>query len=88
MKYTIEYLESVVESDIPDLAKSVRVRIAKAIAQRLAVHPIELSKPLRYSLKGARRFRVGDYRIIFVIEPPNTLVVVKIGYRREVYESL
>jgi mRNA-degrading endonuclease RelE of RelBE toxin-antitoxin system len=30
---------------------------------------------------------VGDYRIIYRIEPPNVVLVVKIGHRREVYEE-
>ena len=44
-------------------------------------------KPLRYSLQGARRLRVGDYRVIYRIEPPDVVLVVKIGHRREVYEE-
>jgi mRNA-degrading endonuclease RelE of RelBE toxin-antitoxin system len=49
-------------------------------------HPIEFGKPLRYSLKGAR-LRVGDWRLIYKIEPPDVVLVVKIGHRREVYEG-
>ncbi len=49
---------------------------------------IEFGKPLQYSLKGLRRLRVGDYRMIFKIEEDDKIVfVVKIGHRREVYES-
>jgi mRNA interferase RelE/StbE len=42
---------------------------------------------LHYSLRGARRLRVGDYRMIYRIEPPDLVLVVKIGHRREVYEK-
>ena len=42
---------------------------------------------MRYSLRGARRLRVGDYRVICRIEPPDVVLVVKIGHRREVYED-
>ena len=41
-------------------------------------HPFELGKPLGYSLRGARRLRVGDYRVIYRIEPPDVVLVVKI----------
>ena len=29
--------------------------------------------------RGARRLRVGDYRVIYRIEPPDVVLVVKIG---------
>jgi len=36
--------------------------------------------------KGAYRFRVGDYRVIYVVEDATYDVsVVRIGHRREVY---
>ena len=85
MKYRVEYLESVVGEDIPKLTKAVRNQIRKAIEQKLVSHPIEFGKPLRYSLKGARRLRVGDWRVTYTIEEPDLVVVVKIGHRREVY---
>ena len=86
MSYRIEYLESVVREDIPGLSKDVRTRIRKAIEHKLAFHPIEFGKPLRYSFKGARRLRVEDWRIIYTIEPPDVVLIVKIGHRKEVYE--
>ncbi|HEY3357336.1 MAG TPA: type II toxin-antitoxin system RelE/ParE family toxin [Polyangia bacterium] len=86
MSYRVEYLESVVREDIPRLSKTVRNRIRAAIEDKLTSHPIEFGKPLRYSLRGARRLRVGDWRVIYTIEPPDAVLVVKIGHRREVYE--
>ena len=87
MKYRIEYLESVVRRDIPSLSSAARVRVRRAIEQKLVTNPIEFGKPLRYSFRGARRLRVGDYRVIYTIEPPETVLIVKIGHRREVYED-
>ena len=87
MTYRIEYLQSVVRKDIPKLSKAVKQQIRKAIEQKFTVRPIEFGKPLRYSLKGARSLRVGDYRVLFQIEPPNTVLILKIGHRREVYED-
>lgn len=87
MTYRVEYLQTVVADDIPKLSKSVRRQIKAAIEKKLATHPIEHGKPLRYSLEGARRLRVGDWRVIYKIEPPDVVLVVKIGHRREVYEG-
>ena len=87
MTYRIEYLRTVVEDDIPALPKSAKRQIRRAIEQELTTHPFELGKPLRYSLKGARRLRVGDYHVIYRIEPPDVVLILKIGHRREVYEE-
>lgn len=84
--YQIEYLHSVVEEDIPLLPKSVRALIKRAIEERLAVDPIGLGKPLRYSLKGHRRLRVGDYRIVYRIDAiKHKVTVVIIKHRKDVY---
>jgi mRNA-degrading endonuclease RelE of RelBE toxin-antitoxin system len=29
---------------------------------------------------------VGDWRIVYTIEPPDLVLIVKIGHRKEVYE--
>ena len=87
MSYRIEYLASVVREDIPALSETARRRIRSAIERKLGSHPIEFGKPLRYSFRGARRLRVGDHRVIHRIEPPDVVVVVKIGHRRDVYEG-
>ena len=88
MTWRIEYLQSVVRDDIPSLSEAARRRIRKAIEVRLGSNPIELGKPLRYSFKGARRLRVGDYRVIYRIEPPDVVLILKIGHRREVHEAV
>ena len=86
MSYPLEYLESVVRQDIPKLPKAVRNQIRRAIEEKLATHPVEFGKPLRYSLKGARRLRVQDSRVIYTIEPKDVVLIVKIGHRKDVYE--
>lgn len=86
--YKIDYLEKVVEEDIPALPKSTKVLIKKAIEERLMIDPVGFGKPLRYSLKGHRRLRVGDYRVVYRIEPAtNTVIIVAIKHRSEVYED-
>lgn len=87
-KFTIEYLTSVVENDIPSIPKSIKNTIKKAIEERLAIDPIGFGKPLRYSLKGHRRLRVSDYRIVYRIDfSLKIVVIVAIKHRKEIYES-
>jgi mRNA interferase RelE/StbE len=85
--YQIEYLESVLDDDIPNLSTPAKKLIQKAIEERLMLDPIGFGKPLRYSLKGHRRLRVSDYRVVYRIEPQgHTVVIIAIKHRKEVYD--
>ena len=87
-RYRIDYLDSVVEEDIPNLPKTMREIIKKAIEERLAIDPVGLGKPLRYSFKGHRRLRVGDYRIVYRIDVEKQIVtIVIIKHRKDVYDE-
>jgi len=87
-RYRVEYLDSVVDEDIPKLPKTVRALIKSAIEERLTIDPVGLGKPLRYSLKGHRRLRVGDYRIVYRINHEKQIVtIVIIKHRKDVYEE-
>jgi mRNA-degrading endonuclease RelE of RelBE toxin-antitoxin system len=86
--YQIEYLEVVIEEDIPQLPKKIKAVIKKAIEERLMTDPVGFGKPLRYSLKGHRRLRAGDYRIVFRIEQSKqTVLVTAIKHRKDVYDE-
>jgi len=86
--YKIRYLDHVVEEDIPSLPKTIRERIKKAIESRLTLDPVSLGKPLRYSFIGHRGIRVGDYRIVYRVDPQtHTVTIVLIKYRKDVYEG-
>jgi mRNA-degrading endonuclease RelE of RelBE toxin-antitoxin system len=69
------------------LSEPSRRRIRTGIERKPTSNPIELGKPLRYSFRSARRLRVGGHRVLYRIEPPGLVLVVKIGRRREVYEG-
>lgn len=84
--FSIEYLETVVREDIPELPVSARQQIKNAIEERLMVDPVGFGKPLRYSLKGHRRLRVGDYRVVYRIDAPHkTVLIIAIKHRKKVY---
>jgi mRNA-degrading endonuclease RelE of RelBE toxin-antitoxin system len=86
--YSVEYVEDVVSRDILSLSKSAKMLILKAIEERLMVDPISFGKPLRYTLKGYRRLRVGRYRIVYKIdEKRRTVIVNAIDHRKDVYEN-
>ena len=88
IKYQVQYLEEVVRKHIPSISSSAKKMIKKAIEERLMIDPIGFGKPLRYSLKGHRRLRVADYRVVYRIEADNkTVIIVAIKHRKDVYED-
>jgi len=82
--FQLKYEERVVSEDIPRLSSSVRSRIKRAIEEKLTTRPQDFGKPLRRSLKGYRKLRVGDYRIIFRITG-RKIKIFAIGHRSTVY---
>lgn len=87
IKYRIYYQEEVIRKHIPDLSDSAKFLIKRAIEERLMIDPIGLGKPLRYSLKGHRRLRVSDYRIVYRIDDQTkTVCIIAIKHRKDVYD--
>jgi mRNA interferase RelE/StbE len=84
--YKISYHHKVAD-DIKTIGGSDKKRIKKIIETKLALEPLLFGKPLQYSLKGLRSLKVGDYRIVFVIEDKEIFVVL-IAHRREVYTEV
>jgi mRNA interferase RelE/StbE len=85
--YIVRYTETVIKTDIPLLPNKVKTQIKTAIDERLATDPISFGKPLRYDLKGYRRLRVHDYRIIYSIDPTlHQVLITAIKHRRDIYD--
>ncbi|MBI4119881.1 MAG: type II toxin-antitoxin system RelE/ParE family toxin [Parcubacteria group bacterium] len=82
--FNVIYHHLVVHDDIPKLSREWKEKVRRAIEERLMNHPDLYGKPLRRSLKGYRKLRVGDYRIIFKIEK-NAVRVLIIQHRSIVY---
>ena len=86
MIYRIQYHPDI-KKDLKKISKSDQKKIRAVIEEKIAKDPIKFGKPLQYSLKGCRRLRVGDYRVIYkVTKSVITVLIIKIGHRREVYE--
>jgi mRNA interferase RelE/StbE len=66
------------------LASKERLRLVEAI-DRLAETP-HAGSALKGEFAGLRRLRVGRYRIVYEVQEAElTILVVRIGHRREVY---
>ena len=83
MPFSVVYHPDVKKQDIPELNGDIRNRIRKAIETRLMVAPHEYGEPMRKTLKGYWKRRVGDYRVVFRIDGDEVLVL-GICQRKEV----
>jgi mRNA interferase RelE/StbE len=83
--YKILYSDEVVKEDLVDILEPWKSEIRKAIESKLMTRPEVYSRPLRRSLKGYRKLKVGDYRIVLRIEDEVVKVFV-IQHRLVVYE--
>jgi mRNA interferase RelE/StbE len=77
----------VAEDDVPEIPINLRGRIARAIDTRLTSEPMRYGVPLRGTLKGYWKLRVGDYRVVFRIGS-REVSILAILHRREVYEAV
>ena len=82
--YEILYVSQVVNEDLPNILEPWKSEIKKAIESKLMARPERYSRPLRRSLKGYRKLRVEDYRIVFRIEE-NIVKIFVIQHRSKVY---
>ncbi len=86
MTYRLLYHHLVAE-DIETLPANVKERLRKALEDRLALNPVLAGRPLRQSLAGHRKMRVGDYRVIYRVAA-DAIFVLKIGHRKDAYAKV
>ena len=83
MSFSIRIKESAAK-ELRRVAKPDRARIVAAI-DRLAETP-HLGTSLKGDLRGLRRIRVGDYRILYEVRDKELVVlVVRIAHRGDAY---
>ncbi len=87
VRFEVVYHEKVVREDIPNIDRAWKKKIQSAIEEKLMTNPEVYGKPLRRSLKGYRKLRVGDYRVVFRIQSHRVLIFA-IRHRSVVYEDL
>lgn len=84
MSYSIRIKASAAKA-LRRIAAAERVRIVAAI-DRLAEEPFA-GGLLKGEFSGLRRIRVGSYRIVYeAIHEELTILVVRVGHRRDVYD--
>ncbi len=96
MPFELRYHPDVKEIDIPALNIKLKKRLKNAIETRLMSAPHQYGEPLRKTLKGYWKLRVGDYsgvnhmvhtRVVFKIVK-NEIRVLGIIHRKDVYAKI
>ncbi|MBU0679719.1 MAG: type II toxin-antitoxin system RelE/ParE family toxin [Verrucomicrobia bacterium] len=82
MAYNISFKSSV-RRDPKKLSKAEARRILDQLEKDLSKKP-ERYPALKGEYAGLRKYRVGDYRVIFAILDKE-VVVLRIGHRKDVY---
>jgi mRNA interferase RelE/StbE len=87
MSYRLVYHADIRTKDIPSINQNLRDRISRAIETRLTTEPQRYGEPLRRTLKGYWKLRVGDYRVVFKIVG-NEVRIYGVIHRRDVYDKI
>jgi len=87
MAFALLYHPDVARADLVPIPLNVRERIADALARRLREAPERFGHPLRGTLKGYWKLRVGDYRVVYQIVGAEVWILA-ILHRRQVYEDV
>jgi len=83
MIYSVSIKQSALKS-LKNIAHEDRLRIIEAIDQ-LNTNPAA-GGVLKGEYSGLRRIRIGSYRVVYEVHDEQlTVLVIRIGHRREVY---
>ncbi|OGY28739.1 MAG: hypothetical protein A3A61_00865 [Candidatus Woykebacteria bacterium RIFCSPLOWO2_01_FULL_43_14] len=85
MVYTLKFSKNAAKQ-ISKLDNLVKSKVKEALESKLIMDPVNHSTGLTgFEIKEARRFRVGTYRVIFVIAD-DAIEILRVGHRRDIYK--
>jgi mRNA interferase RelE/StbE len=84
LAYNIVYKRSI-QRDLKKLPKAEADRILNEIEQELSKNA-DTYPVLKGQFTGLRKYRIGDYRVIYALLGDDCLVL-RIGHRKEVYKK-
>lgn len=84
MAYKIKFKKSI-SKDLRKIDKSIANNLIDEIVDKLSKNPIQ-GKKLQGKFIGKHRIDIGNYRVIYAIQP-ELIWVLKIGHRQGVYKG-
>jgi mRNA interferase RelE/StbE len=85
--FVLRYHSDVKDIDLPKIDAKIKNRIRNAIESRLIIAPHQYGEPLKRTLKGYWKSRVGDYRVVYKIVN-SEVWILGIIHRKDVYERM
>ena len=85
MAYKIKFKNSV-SKDLKKIDNSVVINILDKIDTELSINANKYPM-LKGRFAGLRKFRIGEYRIIYSIIESDTVLILRIAHRRDVYRK-
>jgi mRNA interferase RelE/StbE len=85
--FVLRYHSDVKDIDLPKIDAKIKNRIRNAIESRLIIAPHQYGEPLKRTLKGYWKLRVGDYRVVYKIVN-SEVWILGIIHRKDVYERM
>ena len=83
VRYSIRIKRSA-QGELAAIPEPTRTRLTDAI-DGLAAQP-QAGQSLKGALRGLRRLRVGDYRIVYeLLDDELVILVIRVAHRREAY---
>ncbi len=86
MGFKLLYHPDVKKRDLSKIRKKDKELIRRAIEERLTTHPEIYGRPLRATLKGFWKLRIGDYRVVFKVVG-DEIHILAITHRKDVYQK-
>ena len=73
--------------DLKKLNQTTAKKIISKVKNHLIKDPLKLGTPLKGTLKGLYRYRIGGYRVIYVIDQAEKkIIILKVNHRRKIYK--
>ena len=73
-------------NSLRNISRSIAFKLEEKINSYLSQSPKQLGKALTGQYRGLYRYRYGDYRVLYEIDPNNKLIIInRIGHRKEIY---
>ena len=90
MAWTVE-ISKFAREDIAKLDKGAVTLILKYLAKNIngCEDPTQFGKPLSGDLVGLHRYRVGDFRVVCILEHGRlTVIAIGISHRKDIYQKI
>jgi mRNA interferase RelE/StbE len=87
LAYDVIWHEDSVE-DLKKLDSKAAKKIIGKVKNYLTQDPIKLGARLKGSLKGFRRYRIGEYRVIYAIDHAGKkIIILNVNHRKQIYKK-